>query len=91
MREESDGIVAGGGGGLAVAAEVIAEDTKNFAECGDLPFPEREVGAEGVGEHQHWSIGRAVELVMDAEVFGFGEGHGYTVYFLCCDNFLLTS
>ncbi|MOA15081.1 hypothetical protein D3C78_1352210 [compost metagenome] len=59
-----------------MAAGVVAQYAEVFGEGGNLCVPHVQVGAQGVGQHQHRRAGRAFEEVIQVAVGEFYGGHG---------------
>jgi hypothetical protein len=53
---------------FAMAALVVAQDTKVIAQCRDLIVPEGEVGHQRIAEHQPRGRGRAVDAAPDRQM-----------------------
>ena len=59
----------------AMAAGVVAQHAKVLAERRHLGIPHLQVGTQGIGQHQHRRIGRAIQLVMQGAIGELEHGH----------------
>ncbi|MCY1436319.1 hypothetical protein D9M71_524380 [compost metagenome] len=71
-----DAVRAVSDGRATVATGVVAQHAEVFGEGGNLCIPHVQVGAQGVGQHQHRRAGRAFEEVIQVAVGEFYGGHG---------------
>ncbi|MNP54690.1 hypothetical protein D3C76_1492660 [compost metagenome] len=58
-----------------MAARVEAQHTKVFAESRDLLVPHVQIGAQGIGEHQHRGVLRPIKTIVQIALGEFDESH----------------
>ena len=74
--ETLDGVRSWRRGGGSVPARVVAHDAETRCERVDLIVPHRQVGAEGIGEHQHGRAASAVDAAVNSGAVHVDEGFG---------------
>ena len=74
-RQSFDGVRTRRDGGEAVAAHIVAQDTKFLGEGWNLRVPHRESGAKRIREHDDRRAVRTVHLIIEACSVRVYEGH----------------